>query len=267
MAFNSAVANDQTVVDHVSGSGEHLAGAADSRRSGETTPLTLPGPARAKDNDQTVLDHVSGSGKHLAGPAHGSGSGETTPFTLPGPVHAHDQTVVDGDHLAVPGHGKGSGEPTRVTLPEQAPVLAPVCPTAGNGPDMAWLASTKTDRAVPGQAKTVRVRRRKLGRNPSIDDGMATELQKEVSQQPLRAEALKGLDGLTDLAFEHLQNFQKLICPARSIVPPCKLRIGTACTGSSADLMSMVALQRAMDTAYPGSNFSYEYIFNCEKIH
>ena len=219
-------AHDQTVL-------EVLAAPAHGSGSGETPPLTLPGTA----HDQTVLEH-------LAGPAHGSGSGETTPFTLLGP--AKNQTVVD--------HVSGSGEQVVGTG------HAPVCPTDGKA------GSTKTDQAALGQAKTVRVRRRKLGRNPSIDDGMATKLQKEVSQQPLRAEAMKDLDGLTDLASEHLQNFQKLIGTARSIVPPFKLRIGTACTGSSADLMSMVALQRAMDKAYPGS-FSYEYIFNCEKTH
>ena len=113
-------------------------------------------------------------------------------------------------------------------------------------------------------------KRRRLAAEPSIDFDEAEILHQKVRTHPLPAASLRTLDGLKDLAAANSENFKHLTTHSkhgsRPTVPPFKIRIGTACTGSSADLMSMVALQRAMDKAYPDS-FSYEYIFNCEKNH
>ena len=80
----------------------------------------------------------------------------------------------------------------------------------------------------------------------------------------LEAAGLRTLDGLTKLAGEHAQNFRQLIgSGGRAMVPKFKVRIGTACTGSGADLASMLAMKKALAAA--DIEFEFEYVFNCEK--
>ena len=88
-------------------------------------------------------------------------------------------------------------------------------------------------------------RRRQLQRRSSIDDQDADELQHRMRQVLLPAEQLRTLEGLAELAGEHLGAFQQLLGPfGRSIVPKRTLRIGTACTGSAADALSMGAIEQ-----------------------
>ena len=110
-------------------------------------------------------------------------------------------------------------------------------------------------------------KRRRLAAEPSIDFDEAEILHQKVRTQPLPAASLRTLDGLKDLAAANSENFKHLTTHSkhgsRPTVPPFKIRIGTACTGSSADLVSMIAIKQAL--ADSGTDFSFEYVFNCEK--
>ena len=100
---------------------------------------------------------------------------------------------------------------------------------------------------------------------PTVDTIEADILHQKVRQQTLHPTDLRTFKGLTDLATQHFENFGKLrsgICGP--MVPKRTLRIGTACTGSSADLISMIAIQKAALAALC-ADFTFKYVFNCEK--
>ena len=110
-------------------------------------------------------------------------------------------------------------------------------------------------------------KRRRLAPTPSIDPDATAMLQQSVRERELSAADLRTRGGLSKLAAEHVQNFTKLMGPGatkRDIAPRFKFRIGTACSGSAADILSMLAIQEAM-AKEDQAGFEFEYVFNCEK--
>ena len=152
--------------------------------------------------------------------------------------------------------GSALGKHQTGTAPTKSgSALAPDPGSALDGPQMdaAWL-----------HAK----RRRQLQRGSSIDDQDADELQHKMRQVLLPAEKIRTLEGFEELAAEHLGAFQQLLGPfGRSIVPKRTLRIGTACTGSAADAISMSAIEHAFSRRFGRGSYKHEYIFNCEKAN
>ena len=88
-------------------------------------------------------------------------------------------------------------------------------------------------------------------------------MSQQMRARTLKAKRLRNLDGLTHLAKEHFYNFERLIGGRRTLAPMFRIRIGSACSGSSSDLLSVIAIKRALAQTYDGLEF--EYVFNCEK--
>ena len=106
-------------------------------------------------------------------------------------------------------------------------------------------------------------RGRHLRAQPSIDATTLDMLHHKVTNATVTAKQLRGLGGLTTLAEQHFENFEQLIGEGkRTMAPMFTIRVATACTGSSADICSIIAIQRALAATYPGLGF--EYVFNCE---
>ena len=135
-----------------------------------------------------------------------------------------------------------------------------------------------TNRAMPMLARTHRpvmgtkpqiheadsVPVRTLRAVPSILPEDAGTLQRQLSNKPLNADKLRKLDGLKQLAAEHITNFNQLHgSDGRAIAPNFKIRVGSACTGSPSDCVSLAAVESAAKATNP--EFGFEYAFNCEK--
>ena len=160
----------------------------------------------------------------------------------------------------------GTGSPAQVETPDTTPVNAnPARADIGSGtggiPCVGNTGHASVGNLDSGNAGA----QRRLTAKPTVDTIEADILHQKVRQQTLHATDLRTLKGLTDLATQHFENFGKLrsgICGP--MVPKRTLRIGTACTGSSADLISMIAIQKAALAALC-ADFTFKYVFNCEK--
>ena len=64
------------------------------------------------------------------------------------------------------------------------------------------------------------------------------------------------------LAREHCESFLKMLGSTDRLAPARRITVGTACTGSAADLLSFLALGKAYRQHVPA--FEVAYLFNCE---
>ena len=66
------------------------------------------------------------------------------------------------------------------------------------------------------------------------------------------------------LATQHFQHFNELLNQMRPLLPNSKLTIGTACTGSGADVLTMnaIAAAAAADPDGKYGRFEFEYVFH-----
>ena len=103
---------------------------------------------------------------------------------------------------------------------------------------------------------------RVLGRQDTVDPGLAHEMTRECSARTVSLEHLKNGTALPKLAQEYCQSFLGLLGSAKRLAPPRRITIGTACSGSAADLLSFLALEKAYQVHVP--DFEVEYLFNCE---
>ena len=101
-------------------------------------------------------------------------------------------------------------------------------------------------------------------RQLTADPVTAQEVAQECSSRTVAAAALQNGTALPLLAQEHCNSFQQLFGPgsAGRLAPDRRITIGTACTGSAADILSLQALELAYQEHVPG--FEVAYTFNCE---
>ena len=143
---------------------------------------------------------------------------------------------------------------------------------AGTAPTKSGSGSVRSLDPDPGSANSSSkgtagvTGRRQVQRGLSIDDGSADMLQQHVRNVLLPAAQLRTLKGHAELATDHLRYMRELIgSDGRSLVPTRTLRIGTVCTGSGAEVISLVAIEHAFSQIFGRSSFSYRYMFNCER--
>ena len=131
---------------------------------------------------------------------------------------------------------------------------------------LSTVASSSFSRSAPGPANmsasspSGAMRERQLTADPVT----AQEVARECSSRTVAAAALQNGTALPLLAQEHCNSFQQLFGPgsAGRLVPDRRITIGTACTGSAADILSFQALELAYQEHVPG--FEVAYTFNCE---
>ena len=96
----------------------------------------------------------------------------------------------------------------------------------------------------------------------AIDPALAARVEQEVSPRTIQVEHLHDGTALPVLAREHCASYLKMLgCPSR-LAPAREITIGTACTGSAADVLSFDALAAAYQEHVP--YFQVAYLFNCE---
>ena len=123
--------------------------------------------------------------------------------------------------------------------------------------------SLESPGCTPSGAKLAkRGLRRALGRQDTIDANTAGQLVRECSARRVTVASLADGTALLALAKEHCDAFVKLLGSKDRLAPARRISIGTACTGSAADLLSFRALEAAFQAHVPGFEVAYE--FNCE---
>ena len=103
---------------------------------------------------------------------------------------------------------------------------------------------------------------RTLNRSPTCDEQKATSVGETNKTRVVRAKELGGLQGLERLAEEHLQSFSELLGSVAKSAPNRVITVGTACTGSAADIFVFEAAEKALRKTFV--NIRFEFLFNCE---
>ena len=95
-----------------------------------------------------------------------------------------------------------------------------------------------------------------------IDEEKCTRLKATLETNVVPAEDLQSLKALNTLACEHFKNFKSVISTNRPLCPGRIITIGSACTGSNADLASAISVAQTLRQLDPKCGF--RYIFHCE---
>ena len=95
-----------------------------------------------------------------------------------------------------------------------------------------------------------------------IDREEWRKLRKELRASETSPCTFSDMGGIETLARKHMESFKRLL-PSARLAPNDVIRIGTVCSGSFADCVSVVAFLRAVRTEYP--DFRVWYMFHCEK--
>ena len=169
------------------------------------------------------------------------------------------------------------------------PVLAAACVSTDGGPEAVLVGADTTSshrdvdasrtttapgygqrspaprrgHAVTGNAP-LRKKARSLEPQASIETKENFRRRSVVKQNVLTASSVKN-DALPNLAAEHLQHFRDALgteC-TRRLAPNRVIRVATSCTGSGAEVFTLLAIVEAFRTSYPGLRLSY--VFHCEK--
>ena len=115
----------------------------------------------------------------------------------------------------------------------------------------------------PGRTPSgAKVTKRALERQVTINADTADELVRERTARRTSGASLADGTALLALAKEHCDAFVKRLGSKDRSAPAPRISIGTACTGSAADLLSFRALEAAFQAHVPGFEVAYE--FNCE---
>ena len=119
------------------------------------------------------------------------------------------------------------------------------------------------DDPFPPPAKT---RRTLGGPKFSIDKETSFLMREQQLQKELKAAEMHNMSGLRDLAHDHLNNFEQLFGSEiqRRMAPNRVIRVATACTGSGAEVFTLLAIINTFRHTYPALKFSY--VFHCEKV-
>ena len=107
-----------------------------------------------------------------------------------------------------------------------------------------------TARALPSDAATASAA------------AIAEKLVKECSSRKVVVAGLQDGTALPLLAREHCESFLKILDSPDRLAPARRITIGTACSGSAADILCFQALEQAFQHHVP--DFEVAYLFNCE---
>ena len=103
---------------------------------------------------------------------------------------------------------------------------------------------------------------RTLNRSPTCDEGKTTSVGETNKMRVLSGKDLTKTQGLERLADEHLQSFAELLGTVAKSAPNRVITVGTACTGSAADVFVFAAAEKALRKTFP--NIRFQFLFNCE---
>ena len=123
-----------------------------------------------------------------------------------------------------------------------------------SGATRALPSDPATSRALPSDPAIARAL-------PSDSSDPATAIAQCSSRKVAVAELQDGT-ALPLLAREHCKSFLKILGSPDRLAPARRITIGTACTGSAADILSFHALEQAFQDHVP--SFEVAYLFNCE---
>ena len=106
--------------------------------------------------------------------------------------------------------------------------------------------------------------KRTLRAQSSVCPDKYEELLAKTSSQKVEAATFKTLEGIVELAKEHVKAFKDIMRSGgpRNFGPGRTLTVATACTGSGLDIIVLAACQAALEEESPGTKF--KYLFNCE---
>ena len=133
--------------------------------------------------------------------------------------------------------------------------------TGGTSSGVGRAATTDTTRYAQTGGTSSGVGR-VLGRQNTVDPRAANELIAECAARVVSAESLQDGTALPALASAHCDSFLKLMGSKERLAPNRRVTIGTACTGSAADVLVFHALEAAYQAYVPSFEVAYE--FNCE---
>ena len=144
--------------------------------------------------------------------------------------------------------------------PSKMPVATPYSPPPpghafhGDGPGQAPVV-TGTERSV----------RRPLRTHLSIDGDSCVDLQKDAQATILEAASLRDVKRLVALAADTARRFgQAFQNKCRRLGPNRKVPVCSACSGSGADIFTLLAIMKALAPLCP--QLEFEYQFCCEKV-
>ena len=104
--------------------------------------------------------------------------------------------------------------------------------------------------------------KRTLARQQTIQPEVAAQVLAECSGRQVPVASLADGTALPLLAREHCVAFLHMLGDPARLAPNRPIKIGTACTGSAADLFAFSALEEAYQQYAP--RFEVSYAFNCE---
>ena len=108
--------------------------------------------------------------------------------------------------------------------------------------------------------------RRTLGVNASIGEKDNYRNQRHCENKVLPAATVRGSCWLNNLARDHYNSFKETFQfgrPNFCMAPDGEVRVATCCTGSGAEVFSLLAVVDTLRTTYPDLRFNYA--FHCEK--
>ena len=101
---------------------------------------------------------------------------------------------------------------------------------------------------------------RQLVAQETLDGNDLVTIHQDMKARVLKADTLRSLSGLPDLAKEHISHFKRVY---GGRLPPNKtIFIASASTGTTADSLSFYAAREALKTLYPELRF--EHVIHCE---
>ena len=103
---------------------------------------------------------------------------------------------------------------------------------------------------------------RTLNRSPTCDEQKTTSVGETNKMRVVSGKALGENQGLERLAQEHLQSFASLLGTVAKSAPNRVITVGTACTGSAADIFVFAAAEKALRDTFP--HIRFQFLFNCE---
>ena len=171
--------------------------------------------------------------------------------------HPPSHTTAPGHGSTPPEHGVAgtSGMPTQNPLPSSH-TTAP-----GHG-------STPPGHGVAGASgMPLKKKARALVANVSIEERANFERSSKLGQKVLKADNIKS-DCLPKLAKEHLEQFKEAFGEEfqRRMAPNREIRVATACTGSGAEVFSLLAVLEAFRDIYPGLQFFTVWLYRALKV-
>ena len=139
---------------------------------------------------------------------------------------------------AASGHAPGAASGPAPGATGHAPGVA-----TGHAPGVTTGHTPVQDEGPPAKA------RRKLVAQATLDAKDLVAIHQDMKARVLKADTLKGLSGLPNLAKEHISHFKRVY--GGRLAPNKTIFIASAPTGTTADSFPFYAAREALKTLYP----------------